>query len=135
MGDRPNHLHLIRHNLTRSLGHRPVVFQRISHLQLNLKKPNTMTASTPLQIDGKQYDRYSLNLAITGFYKPEGQPDANVAMSLIPTRVEDGVVEQAGMEHRKAVVLGSLSQANAEEQTAIGAIQAALQAYLQAKGL
>jgi hypothetical protein len=94
-----------------------------------------MTASTPLQIDGKTYDRYSLNLAITGFYKPDGQPDANVAMSLIPTRIEDGVVEQAGLEHRKAVVLGSLSQANAEEQAAIGAIQAALQAYLQAKGL
>jgi hypothetical protein len=94
-----------------------------------------MTATTPLQIDGKTYDRYSLNLAITGFYKPDGQPDANVAMSLIPTRIEDGVVEQAGLEHRKAVVLGSLSQAIAEEQQAIGAIQAALQAYLQTKGL
>jgi hypothetical protein len=94
-----------------------------------------MQASTPLQIDGKTYDRWSLNLAITGFYKPDGQPDANVAMSLIPTRIEDGVVEQAGIEHRKAVVLGSLSQASAEEQQAIGAIQAALQAYLVAKGL
>jgi len=94
-----------------------------------------MIATNPIEIDGKQYDRYSLNLAITGFYKPEGQPDANVAMSLIPTRIEGGVVEQAGMEHRKAVVLGSLSQASAEEQAAIGAIQAALQAYIQAKGL
>jgi hypothetical protein len=95
-----------------------------------------MTATTPIQIDGKTYDRYSLNLAITGFYKPEtGQSDANVAMSLIPTRIEDGVVEQAGIEHRKAVVLGSLAQASTEEQQAIGAIQAALQAYLQAKGL
>jgi hypothetical protein len=94
-----------------------------------------MTASAPLQIDNKTYDRYSLNLAITGFYKPDGQPDANVAMSLIPTRIENGVVEQAGMEHRKAVVLGSLSQASAEEQAAIGAIQAALQTYLVAKGL
>jgi hypothetical protein len=94
-----------------------------------------MQASTPLQIDSKTYDRYSLNLAITGFYKPNGQPDANVAMSLIPTRIENGVVDQAGLEHRKAVVLGSLSQASAEEQQAIGAIQAALQAYLQAKGL
>jgi hypothetical protein len=94
-----------------------------------------MTASTPITIDGKTYDRFSLNLAITGFYKPDGQPDANVAMSLIPTRIEDGVVEQAGLEHRKAVVLGSLSQASAEEQAAIGAIQAALQTYLQAKGL
>jgi hypothetical protein len=95
-----------------------------------------MQASTSLQIGEKQFDKYSLNLAITGFYKPEtGQPDANVAMSLIPTRIENGVVEQAGMEHRKAVVLGSLSQASAEEQQAIGAIQAALQAYLVAKGL
>jgi hypothetical protein len=94
-----------------------------------------MNASNPIQIDGKTYPLFSLNLAITGFYKPTGQPDANVAMSLIPTRIEDGVVEQAGLEHRKAVVLGSLSQASAEEQAAIGAIQAALQSYLTAKGL
>lgn len=94
-----------------------------------------MTASTPLLINEKSYDRYSLNLAITGFYRGNGQPDANVAMSLIPTRVENGEVEQAGIEHRKAVVLGSLSQASAEEQTAIAAIQAALQSYLVAKGL
>jgi hypothetical protein len=95
-----------------------------------------MTASNPIIINGQTFDKYSLNLAITGFYKPEtGQPDANVAMSLIPTRIENGVVEQAGLEHRKAVVLGSLSQASAEEQAAIGAIQAALQSYLVAKGL
>ena len=94
-----------------------------------------MQASAPSTIDGKSFDRYSLNLAITGFYKPDGQSDANVAMSLIPTRIENGVVEQAGIEHRKAVVLGSLSQAVAEEQAAIGAVQAALQAYLVAKGL
>jgi hypothetical protein len=94
-----------------------------------------MIATNPIEINEKSYDRYSLNLAITGFYKPDGQPDANVAMSLIPTRIENGVVEQAGLEHRKAVVLGSLSQASAEEQQAIGAIQAALQAYLSAKGL
>jgi hypothetical protein len=94
-----------------------------------------MTASNPIIINGQTFEKYSLNLAITGFYKPDGQPDANVAMSLIPTRIENGVVEQAGIEHRKAVVLGSLSQASAEEQQAIGAIQSALQAYLVAKGL
>jgi hypothetical protein len=94
-----------------------------------------MNATNPITIDGKTYDRFSLNLAITGFYKPDGQPDANVAMSLIPTRIEDGVVEQAGLEHRKAVVLGSLAQASAEEQQAVAAIQQALQTYLQAKGL
>jgi hypothetical protein len=95
-----------------------------------------MNATNPIEINGKTYPKFSLNLAITGFYRPEtGQSDANVAMSLIPTRIEDGVVEQAGLEHRKAVVLGSLAQASAEEQAAIGAIQSALQSYLQAKGL
>ena len=93
-----------------------------------------MLATNPLQIDGKTYDRYSLNLAITGKYLPNGQPDANVAMRLVPTRVENGVVETADAE-AKGIVLGTLNGADAATQQAVGAIQAALQAYLQAKGL
>jgi hypothetical protein len=93
-----------------------------------------MTATNPLQIDGKSYDRYSLNLAITGFYKPDGQPDANVAMRLVPTRIEDGVVETADAE-AKGISLGTLAGSDAATQQAVAAIQAALQTYLQAKGL
>ncbi len=93
-----------------------------------------MTASTPLQIDGKTYDRYALNLAITGKYNADGSSDANVAMRLVPTRIEDGVVETAP-EAAKGISLGTLAGSDAATQQAVAAIQTALQTYLQAKGL
>lgn len=93
-----------------------------------------MLATNPIQIDGKQYDRYSLNLAITGKYKADGSTDAHVAMRLIPTRLEDGQVLTADA-HAKGISLGTLAGADAATQTAVGAIQTALQAYLQTKGL
>jgi hypothetical protein len=93
-----------------------------------------MTASTPLQIDGKSYDRYSLNLAITGKYNADGSTDANVAMRLIPTRIEDGVVETADAE-AKGISLGTLAGSDAATQQAIAAIQTALQTYISEKGL
>ena len=93
-----------------------------------------MTASTPLQIDGKTYDRYSLNLAITGKYNADGSTDANVAMRLVPTRIENGEVITADAE-AKGIALGSLSGSDEATQQAVGAIQAALQTYITAKGL
>ena len=93
-----------------------------------------MNASAPSTIDGKQYDKFSLNLAITGRYLGDGSSDANVAMRLVPTRVEDGEVITAD-EAAIGIALGSLSGADAATQQAVGAIQAALQAYLNAKGL
>ena len=93
-----------------------------------------MTASTPLQIDGKQFDKYSLNLAITGKYLPSGQPDASVCMRLVPTAIENGEVITADAE-AKGIVMGTLDGSDAATQQAVGAIQAALQAYISAKGL
>lgn len=93
-----------------------------------------MIASAPSTIDGKTYDRYSLNLAITGKYNGNGSSDANVAMRLVPTRIEDGVVETADAE-AKGISLGTLAGSDAATQQAIAAIQTALQTYLQAKGL
>ena len=93
-----------------------------------------MNASNPITIDGKQYDKFSLNLAITGKYNGDGSSDANVAMRLVPTRIEDGVVETAD-EAAIGIVLGSLAGSDAATQQAVGAIQAALQNYLNAKGL
>ena len=52
-----------------------------------------MNATNPITINGKTYDRYSLNLAITGKYHAAGATDAQVAMRLIPTRIENGQVE------------------------------------------
>ena len=93
-----------------------------------------MNATTPLQIDGKTYPKFSLNLAITGKYSGDGSSDANVAMRLIPTRIENGEVISAD-ESAIGIVLGSLAGSDEATQQAVGAIQAALQSYIQAKGL
>ena len=93
-----------------------------------------MIATTPLQIDGQTYDRWSLNLAITGKYYADGSTEAQVAMRLIPTRLADGQVETADAA-AIGISLGTLAGSDAATQQAVAAIQSALQAYLQAKGL
>jgi len=93
-----------------------------------------MNASTPIQIDGKTYPKFSLNLAISGRYLGDGSSDANVAMRLVPTAIENGEVITAD-ESAIGIALGSLAGSDEATQQAVGAIQAALQAYLQAKGL
>jgi hypothetical protein len=92
-----------------------------------------MTATNPIEIDGKSYPKYSLNLAITGRYLADGS-DANVAMRLVPTRIENGEVITAD-EAAIGIALGSLAGSDEATQQAVGAIQAALQTYIQAKGL
>ena len=93
-----------------------------------------MNASNPITIDGKQYDKFSLNLAITGKYNGDGSSDANVAMRLVPTRIETGEVLTAD-EAAIGIALGSLAGSDAATQQAVASIQAALQAYIVAKGL
>ena len=93
-----------------------------------------MTASAPIEINGKSYDKFSLNLAITGRYLSDGSSDAQVAMRLVPTRIESGEVLTAD-EAAIGIALGSLAGSDAATQQAVGAIQAALQAYISAKGL
>lgn len=93
-----------------------------------------MIATNPIQIDGQTFDRYSLNLAINGKYNADGTTDANIACRLIPTRIENGEVITAESE-AKAIVFGTLAGADAATLQAVGAIQSALQAYLQSKGL
>ena len=93
-----------------------------------------MKPTNPIIIDGETYDRYSLNLAITGKYNGDGTSDANVAMRLVPTRIQDGEVFTAD-EAAIGIALGSLAGSDAATQQAVGAIQAALQAYINAKGL
>lgn len=93
-----------------------------------------MNASTPITIDGKSYDKFSLNLAITGKYNGDGSSDANVAMRLVPTRIETGEVITAD-EAAIGIALGSLAGSDAATLQAVGAIQAALQTYIVAKGL
>jgi len=93
-----------------------------------------MNATNPLQIDGKSYPKFSLNLAITGRYLGDNSSDAQVAMRLVPTRMENGEVITAD-ESALGIVLGSLAGSDEATQQAVGAIQAALQTYITAKGL
>jgi hypothetical protein len=93
-----------------------------------------MNATNPIEINGKQYPKLSLNLAISGRYLGDGSSDANVAMRLVPTRIEDGQVETAD-EAAIGIALGSLAGSDEATQQAVAAIQAALQTYITAKGL
>ena len=93
-----------------------------------------MNATNPIEINGKQYPKLSLNLAISGRYLGDGSSDANVAMRLVPTRIENGEVITAD-EAAIGIVLGSLAGSDAATQQAVGSIQFALQAYIQSKGL
>jgi len=93
-----------------------------------------MNATNPIEINGKQYPKFSLNLAISGRYLGDGSSDANVAMRLVPTRIENGEVITAD-DAAQNIALGSLADADEAATQAVVAIQSALQAYLQAKGL
>jgi hypothetical protein len=94
-----------------------------------------MNATNPIEITGVQYPKYSLNLAITGTYKANGQPDACINLLLTPTAVESGEVITAP-EAAVSLLRGSLSEVtDPAEQAVIAAIQTALQTYIQAKGL
>ena len=93
-----------------------------------------MNASAPIEINGIQYPKLSLNLAITGRYLGDGSTDANVAMRLVPTRIENNEVITAD-EAAIGIALGSLAGSDAATQQAVGAIQSALQSYITAKGL
>ena len=105
-----------------------------------------MIATNPITIDGKTYDRYSLNLAISGKYNADGSPDACINLLLTPTRIAPATTDdegntipaQAVTEPRAArsLLRGKLAEVHdPAEQAAVAAIQQALQTYLVAKGL
>ena len=93
-----------------------------------------MTSNNPITIDGKTFDRFSLNLAITGKYNADGSKDAQIAMRLIPTRIAEGAVETADA-NAIGISLGSLAGSDEATQSAVGSVEAALQAYINAKGI
>jgi hypothetical protein len=105
-----------------------------------------MIATTPLEIDGQTYDRWSLNLAITGKYKADGSPDASIAMRLIPTRIAHATTDEEGNavlaqtvtadSNAIGILRGYLSEVNDPAEAAcVSAITTALQTFIAAKGL
>ena len=105
-----------------------------------------MIATNPITIDGQTFDRYSLNLAITGKYNGDGTPDACINLLLTPTRIAPATTDDEGNaisaraeqspQAARSLLRGGLAEVHdPAEQAAIAAIQTALQTYLQAKGL
>ena len=105
-----------------------------------------MLATNPIAIDGQIFDRYSLNLAITGTYRPDGQPDACINLLLTPTRIAPASTDGEGntipahaeqaTQASRSLLRGKLAEVtDPAEQAAVAAIQAALQTYLTSKGL
>jgi hypothetical protein len=105
-----------------------------------------MLATNPIQIDGQTFDRYSLNLAITGKYNGDGTPDACINLLLTPTRIAPASTDDEGNptparaelapQAARSLLRGKLAEVtDPAEIAAIAAIQTALQTYLQAKGL
>jgi hypothetical protein len=94
-----------------------------------------MQPSTPNIIEDIEYPKYSANLAETSFYKKGGQFEANAALRLVPTRFDEegNVIKKE--DSYKSVLLGSLNDANEEEQQAISQIYSAIQNYINVKGL
>jgi hypothetical protein len=94
-----------------------------------------MNATNPIEINGIQFPKYSLNLAITGRYESDGSQNACINLLLTPTRIEAGEVVTAP-DSAVSILRGRLSEVtDPAEQAAIAAIQTALQNYITAKGL
>ena len=93
-----------------------------------------MNASAPITIDGKSYDIYTINLAITSVVNPDASEDANVAMRLVPTRIANGEVILAN-DYARSMALGSVDGVDAPTATAVAQISASIQEFIFAKGL
>jgi hypothetical protein len=93
-----------------------------------------MKSTNPIEINGKEYDRFSLNLIVSGSYDSEGQPDASVVCNLVPTRIEGDMVETAP-DNSINIRIGKLDQADAPTLAAVTAIHSALQTFIAEKGL
>lgn len=93
-----------------------------------------MTATNPIEIDGKVFDRYSLNLIVSGSYDADGNPDASVVCNLVPTRIDGDTVETAP-QNALNIRLGKLDQADAPTLAAVTSIHAALQQFINEKGI
>jgi len=93
-----------------------------------------MNATNPIQIDGKTYDRYAMSMAVNGRYEAPSAPDASVVLTLTPICFDgDECIEAT--EHARTILFGSLSEADDAERLAVSEVQAALQKFINSKGI
>ena len=93
-----------------------------------------MNATTPYQIDGKEYPLLGVNLAITISYNPNGTSNESVAIRLIPTRIENEEVEAIDSS-AKSLAFSTAASVDHPTQKMIDGIQVAIQEFLIEKGV
>lgn len=93
-----------------------------------------MESFSPKIINGKTYDKYSIDLIVSGTYNSDGQPDASIICNFIPTTIEDGVV-QTDQSATTTLRVGSLSQADEDILNVVSTIKEALQNYINTKNI
>lgn len=93
-----------------------------------------MTSTNPITINDEVYPLFSANLAISSKYS-EGTFEANAAMRLVPTRLDENGNPITSEENAKSVLIGSTKDISGPELEAMQKIYSAVQEYLIAKGL
>lgn len=93
-----------------------------------------MTTNNPITVDGEVFPLLSANLAISSSFK-NGAFEANAAMRLVPTRLDENGNGVTSEENAKSVLIGSTKDISGAEQEAMQKIYLAVQEYLVAKGL
>ncbi len=93
-----------------------------------------MQSTNPITINNEVYPLYSANLAISSKYS-EGSFEANAAMRLVPTRLDEQGNPITAEDHAKSVLVGTTKGISGPEQEAMQEIYQAVQKFLIAKGL
>jgi len=93
-----------------------------------------MNTTQPIEINGQSYPFYSANLAITSFFK-DGEFEANAAMRLVPTRLDENGNAVTADDQAKSVLVGTTKGITGAEEEAMNEIYMAIQKYINVKGL
>lgn len=94
-----------------------------------------MKAANPVTIDGKVYENLSINLAITYRVIDADNGDAQVAMRIVPTRIDETGAVITADDAAISKIMGSLSEASPETATAAQSVFNAIKTYLVSQGI
>lgn len=94
-----------------------------------------MKPTTPIEIDGEIYDRYTSSLAMMIRHNRDGTSTTSVNVRLVPTRVTaDGQVITADA-HARTMLMGREAGASEDTLAAVTAIKQAGQNFINGRGI
>lgn len=93
-----------------------------------------MQSQNPITVDGKTFDKLSVNLAVSTTYTPSGEREMSIALRVIPTRVDaEGVATADAQAY--TVYRGRLSELRSQDEAAcVQSMTAALQQFIASQG-